>query len=255
MTDDNQNPSQGSVDSGGTPSFGSGDHQPNGEVQFGKEDLSKILKQNANAQTHIKTLESETATLRNELQALRNELAKARTIDELLNDSRQSNDSGLTGSTTPQLDAQALLAKLKEDVFSELTQAQRQAVEAENWETSISTLKARYGDRYAAYVDSRARELDMSIDDMESLARTKPKAFMELVDKKGTGIPSPTIPSQRSALMGDVDMGAQYSKLVRLKASSGPEGREAAQMLADPGFQAQYRQYILDKARREGTLS
>ena len=264
MTDENQNTSGEPTET--TPQFGSGvNNTDNAEPQntkveasFGSEDVTKLYKMNRDAQEFIDRLKEETSTMRNEIRTLQEELAKSKTIDDLLDsyNTQQQNDSNSTGPKAPQLDEQELLAKLKDEVFKDMSQAERQRREQENWEESVKLLKDRYGDGFAKYVDERARELDMSNNDMEAMARTQPKAFMELVGgTQKTRNPEPTRASQQS-LYSDpsADLEVRYARVARLRRNLGSEeGREAAKQWNDPEFQAQYRTHILEKARREGS--
>lgn len=243
-----------------TPQFGGGGNQDtnNDQPRYTNEDIQKILNRNSNAQSHIKTLESETAQMRDEIQRLTDELNRSRSIDDLLEAmQQQSNEPNSPGSTTPQLDKNELLADLKKEVFNELSQAQRAELEERNWQETEQLLRQKYGERYGFYVDERAKELDMTNDEMESLARIKPKAFMELIGEKTTKTPSPTQSSQMSVPQNSGDnIEALFEKVQRLRKNpTTEEGREAMSMWSDPAFQAKYRQHILEKARQEGKLN
>lgn len=263
MTDENQN--TGVENTNPTPKFGSGEpntEQPNQgsdtpEVKFGRDDVESLMKQNRDAQDFIKQLKDETASMRSEIKVLQEEVSKSKTIDELFDRYGQQNENTeLTGQKTPQLDEQALLAKLKEDVFKDLSQAQQAELQQRNWNESVRLLKEKFGDGFATYVDTRANELGMSNSDIEAMARTHPKAFVELV---GGGSkmrnPEPTRSSQ-STLYSDPanDLEVRYARVSRLRRNiTTEEGREAARQWSDPTFQDKYRQHILEKAQREGS--
>lgn len=254
-----------------TPQFGGGGKQETEQHQepqqnqneqsgarFTEEDIEKILSRNSHAQQHIRTLESETAELRQQLQQLQEELGKSKSIDDLLEAMRQQDEeTNMPGSTAPQLDKNELLAQLKEDVFAELNQAERARLEQQNWQETERLLREKYGEKYGFYVDERAKELDMTNEEMEALARTKPKVFMELIGERQSkaSTPSPTQSSERSTpRYGDADIEIEFRRVAQLRKNPmTEEGREAARRWADPGFQARYRQHILEKARKEGS--
>jgi hypothetical protein len=179
----------------------------------GNIDLDKILTQNQHAQNHIKTLESETAAMRAEIQRLSEELNKSRSIDDLLNEMRQQQNSNQPGSTAPQIDQNQLLETLKAEVFNSLTQAQQQAVEQQNWAAATNALRERFGDGYATYVDQRATELNLHPKYLESLAKTSPTAFMELVAPKTSRSAAPTMGSQTAPLSADKDFDEMAARL------------------------------------------
>lgn len=219
---------------------------------FGKDDLDKILNQNRNAQDHIKTLESETAAMRAELQRLQEELARSKSIDDLLTHMRQP-DQDLSGTTSPQFDQEQLLKTLKTEVFRDLTLAQQQSLERENWNKAVNTLRERHGDGYASYVDQRAKELDIPVAKMEELAKTSPNAFIELVSGGKTRTAAPTQGSQTFPLRTDAETEATFNKINALRFRNTPEGREAKRTWDDPDFQRRYRAFVLDKAKKAGS--
>jgi hypothetical protein len=249
MTGDNQN--TGDTGTTNQAKFGSDQGTTQGG-SFSSEDIARIVKQNAFAQDHIKTLESETAAMRAELQRAQEELAKARSIDDLLDAMRQQ-ESNQPGTTSPQIDQQELLNKLKTEVFSELTAAQQQAAEMQNWNTSIGMLKERHGDGFAVYVDQRAAELGIPVTKLEELAKTSPNAFMELVSPNKTRTAAPTTGSQYVPANADAETEAYFTKISTLRFRNTPEGNDAKRVWADPDFQSRYRMHILEKAKKSGS--
>lgn len=258
MTDENQ---QSGEPTETTPKFGEGATQTETrsekvEPRFNQEDVEKLARMNSDAQGFIKTLKTETSELREQLRAIQEDLAKAKSVDDMIEAMRQQ-DTNLDspGPKTPQLDEQALLAKLKDEVFKDMSQVQQQELADKNWNESLNLLKGQFGDGYAKYVDQRAQELDMTNEDMEALARTKPKAFVELVGGSAkTNTPGPTRSSQTSAPLGDGDISVMYARVSRMRRDlNTAEGREANRMWKDTSFQEKYRQHILEKARKEGS--
>jgi len=249
MTDDNQ--TQVTPDNL-EPEFGKGDHQPETkqESKFSTEEIEKILKQNTNARSHIETLESETAQMRAEIKALQEQMEKSRTIDDLINTYGQQGDT-TPGTTSPLVNEQELLAKLKAELKADLSAEQLREKEEQNWRESLVQAKAKFGEKYASYVDQKAQDLGIPVKDMESYARTSPKVFMELLGgSKSTSQPSPTYSSQTTSVgRADDNIEIQYSRYVSLRKQDTPEGREAKRILQDPGFMERYRLHILSKAK------
>jgi len=251
MTGDNQN----AGDPGSTAAtFGSDQGQNSNAPVFGKDDFDKILNQNRNAQDHIKTLESETAAMRAELQRLQEELIRSKSIDDLLSQMRQQDSTTTSpGTTSPQFDQEQLLKTLKAEVFRDLTQAQQQSLEIQNWNHSVAALRERHGEGYASYVDQRAKELDIPIPKLEELAKTSPNAFVELVSGKGTRSAAPTMGSQIAPPKNDADTEAMYVRINTLRYRNTPEGNEAKRVWSDPTFQQKYRMFILEKGKSKGS--
>ena len=243
MTDENQNPGGETPSGSEAPKseFLSGE-TGGSETKFDTDEVSKLAKMNADAQSFIKTLQSETAEMRNEIKALQEELGKAKTMDDLINTYGQHDNTA--ESKTPQVDEQQLLAKLKAEMFAELSAEQQKAQEESNWREALQQAEAKFGEKYGNYVDDRAKELGISADDMRGYAKTSPKVFMELLGGS-TQSASPTQPSLQAPTGGQDDIKARYARYVRLQAQDSSEGREAKRMLKDPVFLEQYRLSII----------
>jgi len=250
MTGDNQtpvtpdtkakfgSPDQGTGTSGGT---------------FSADELNRILTQNKHAQDHIKTLETETASMRSELQRLQEELVRSKSVDDILAAMRQQDDN-TPGTTPPQLNQTELLKTLKDEVFRDLSAAQQEAIEKQNWDNSVTMLKQRHGEGYAAYVDQRSTELGISVKHMENLAKTSPKAFMELVSPGANRSAAPTMGSSTaSPINADAETEAMFVKVNTLRFRNTPEGNEAKRLWTDADFQRRYRMWVLEKAKTKGS--
>jgi len=232
--------------------FGS-DREKNDESMASKDDLDKVLKQNQHGQQFIETLKAETSELREQVKQLQQDLSQSRTIDDLLSEIRQQNESYQPESTTPQVDENKLLEKLRSQVFADLSAQEQAKLQQENWQRSKSLLQERHGDGWASYVDSRASELDMTIEDLESLATTSPKAFIELVSpgqQMNKGSVPPTQADSKGPSGPTDSFELRYRQIARLRKDlSTPEGREANQTWNDPQFQAEFRRRILKSSK------
>lgn len=251
MTDENLN--RGGEPTNGTPKFDEGvtEPTPKSNPTFDQAEIEKLLKVNRDSQDFIKQLKSETAEMREQIKALQEDLSKSRTIDDLVNRYTQPNEYE-PGPKAPQVDEEKLLERLRNEVFSELSAAERTRLEQQNWQKSVSALKERHGDKYNDYVADRAKALNMPMEDMQGLAKTHPDAFLELVDGSRPRSTQPTTPSQSSSTFGD-DVAVRYQRISVTRLQDTPEGREANRMWKDPEFQNQYRQYILERARKNGS--
>ena len=247
MIDDNLKPE----DTGDkTPEFNA-DTQQTPEPKFGQAEVEALLKQNSSGQEFIEVLKGETATLRDEVKGLQQELANKKSMEDMIEDIRQQ-DPNSPDPTGPQLDENKLLDKMREQVSAEMSFAQQLAAEQSNMAVVTAELESRHGEKYASYVDLRAKELGMTNQDMEVLARSKPKAFMELVSP-GAASSIHSTPSQSQPQESGEDVaGKEYDRINRLRREFTPEGREAKQRWDDPDFQSLHRARIIAKAEAEG---
>lgn len=239
MTDENQEHSGETAER----KFGEGET----EAKFGSEDVQKLMKMNHDAQDFISQLKTETSELRSEVDKLQEELSKSKTIDDLMEHQQRSFESELTEQKTPQLDEGALLAKLEERVFDNMSKREQQSLQESNWEQSKSLAKDQFGDGYVDYVTNKAKELDISVKDMEQYAKTSPKVFMELLGGK-TKPTSPTSSNINFPLSDNADAAEQeFQKVARLQRNlNTEEGREAHRLWKDPEWQAKHRMRILE---------
>jgi len=218
--------------------FESGDNLDQGTVA---PDVDLLKKSNQHAQTHIKTLESETATMRAEIEGLKGQLEQANTLDEIMERINNNTFDQTTTSeqTAPQV-AQ-LVEQVKEEILGDLSSAERERVETNNWTKANEMLREKYGDKYSDFVDSRARELQMTVDQMRELARTAPEAVIALLDKETTGSPAPTTSSINTGAVSNQTENATYNMDYFRKVRA-----ENLRLWRNMDFQKQYWQYLKD---------
>jgi len=244
-------PTAGETGTPNDPDQGTGD-----SLTFSKDDFQKILKQNQHGQQFIDTLKSEKEQMADRLKALEEELQTKSSMEELLEQMRvQPNNPDQPGPTAPPVDESELLAKLEQQVFDKLTAQQQQAQQKQNWDSVVDALQAKHGEKYQDYVTTKAQELGLTQDQVIEMGATTPKALLGLMDVQSSTGPAPTRSSERAPNYDPLDLQeTQYEKVARLQRNiETPEGREARQLWNDPTWQAQQRQRILDKARKEGS--
>ncbi len=245
MTDDNQQQQEGSDQNQNAP-----------EATFSKDDISDLLKQNSNGQQHISTLESETKQMRDQISDLQEEVSKRQTMEEMMAELRETpfNDTR-TEPTASQVDENALLAKLGQQMSERLDTQQQEQTLQNNWNASMAALEQVHGEKYESYVDQRAKELDMSTDQIGQMAATSPKAFLDLMDTPTGTSAAPTTPSNRTTQSDPTDEAElSYSKIAKLQKNvNTDEGRLARETWNDPEWQKRQRDRMLAKARTEGS--
>lgn len=225
----------------------------NKSLELTKEQLEQILKQNSHAQNHIKQIEEDNRKLREQLQGLSKELETSTQFDDLLAGLASSKSStNSSEQTAPLLDKNQLLSELKAEIFNELSNSQRAAMEEENLRASIQTAQQKFGAGYEKELLNLAQELDLTPEYLESLARTSPKAFATVIGNSKTKTPfSPTINSFRTEPLNSTDL--DISRVAKARNLNTPEGREAERQWRDPEFQRKARQQILARLAEKGS--
>jgi len=236
MTD--QETFSGETGSGTEASFESEDQSDQGT---GSPDVDGLRKSNQHAQKHIKDLESETATMRDEIAGLKTKLEQASTVEEIMQriDNNTFDQTTVSEQTAPQV-AQ-LVEQVKEEILGDLSLAERERLESDNWARANNLLRERYGEKYSDFVDSRARELHMTVDQMRELARTAPEAVVALVDKEEKGSPAPTTSSINTGAVSNQTENATYNMDYFRKIRA-----ENPRLWRNMDFQKQYWQYLKD---------
>jgi len=218
------------------------------------ENVELLKKRLRDKDEFIETLKSETKDFRDRIASLESQLQQARTIDELLDRVSQTHEPSQSSEpTAPRLDEDSLLTKLEERVFGKLSQRQKQDLEEQNWKATVASLTQAYGDKYADHVRARADELSIPIEEMDRLAKTSPKALIELVSgQQQRSTMQPTTPSQRTSQgsMNQEKLNEEYfDKISRLRHVAGADGEEARKVFKSKEYQAQWRKHILSKSQ------
>lgn len=225
-------------------------------ITLTKDEIEKILKQNTHGQDFIETLKEEKRELETKMEQLQQELQNRQSISELMEEVRNTNyNTDQSEPTAPQVDENALLAKLEQQVFDKLTRQQQEAALEENWSSVESQLREKHGERYDSYLTEQAKELGMSNEQLVQMGATTPKAFMRLMGENQSRGPAPTTSSER-APMSDPDQQRQteFSNVARrMRDLDTPEGRDANRMWKDPQWQKQQRERILSRMQKEGS--
>lgn len=140
------------------------------------------------AQNFIKDTVSEKKSLEARIQELEASLNQSKKLEDALAELNQSKEETQvnepnqqqTTETTPQVDVEQLKQQIRDEVLGSLTQAQQQEVFSKNQAESIEAAMAVYGDSYEEKLRQRAKELDMTDEDIIREAQSSPKRFKEL---------------------------------------------------------------------------
>lgn len=152
-----------------------------GEPKY--KSVEDALEALAHSQQFIETLKSEKQTQSEQLQTLQTELEKRKSVEEVANSLLNTNPTQKTEATTDEpkgLDENKV-AELVNNILSSKTQEQQQA---ENLNKVLSSLNEQYGDKARVVVAERAKELGMSLKQMEQLSKDNPAAAVVLMGGK-----------------------------------------------------------------------
>lgn len=123
-----------------------------------------------NSQEFIDTLKGETATMREEL-------TKRKTAEELLLDMRTSSTEQQKPTSQGVEVNEAVLSEMVEKKFAQVTQAK---THEENARLVVSSLGNTFGDKSQEVFNKIAQENDMTPQEFEKLAATKPNMVLKL---------------------------------------------------------------------------
>lgn len=187
------------------------------------KDPQVLAKSKLEADEYIKNLETQ-------LKELRDETAKqdyAAKLLETLQQNKAPPTNGNTvaapnptGGTTPS-DTKPQLSEdiLKALVEKTLTEREKASTASQNQRVVVETLAEKYGTNAKAHVETKARELGMSVERLEELAAESPNAFFTLIGeprKEFTPIVKGSINTQSVAMQATPDRDwAYYQKLRR----------------------------------------
>ncbi len=169
----------------------------NGQPKYGNtEEALKALK---HSQDFIPQLKQENQTLKSELESLRAQVEKLKGVEEVVERlTSQQNTSASTNA--PVLDENAIA----ELVQRTLSKREVEAIQKANVTNVVQTLQANLGAEAEKSFYTKAQELGMSVQQMNALAATSPKAVLNLFGLQGNEVqkvnmPSPVKPGENTA--------------------------------------------------------
>ena len=150
-----------------------------GERAFAtKDDVSRNI---TAAQTHIKTLEQENAKYRDDVKSLSEEVTRLKTALEGMQQGTTSQTSGKENQTGA-LSKEELVTAVVQQVRHTMTAEEREVQRKTNINTVFSEAVTAYGDKdkMISKVAYAAKELHMSMADVDELAKNNPRVFRQL---------------------------------------------------------------------------
>lgn len=135
--------------------------------------MEEAFKGLANAQQYIPQLKTELSAKEQELAQLREELAKRQSVEEVVSKltTAQQQPQATTSGVIDEQGIEALIS-------SKLSAFEQQKVQQTNVEFVQGELVKLYGEKTKELVAAKASELGMSVEELGSMAATKPKAVL-----------------------------------------------------------------------------
>ena len=147
------------------------------------KDLEALARGKAESDAFVKRLEAEQAELRKEYLALREEHNAVPKLQELLDQLEQqrlassnTNPNANEDINKPAIDMEEVKSLFK----AEYENTKRQEQEEANFSKSLTKLRDRYGEDYQTYLRDQSKQLGMSEEEVNRMARSNPEAFGRL---------------------------------------------------------------------------
>jgi hypothetical protein len=132
------------------------------------------------ADIHATNLERRLDEMREDYKKVSEEAKAAKRMEELLDRLDSTNTNLTSRDTTPSNEDNKTAfnpEQLDSILTSKLSQMKEQERSEQNFRTVMEKVKEQYGTNYANALKDQAKDLDMSEDEINSLARRNPKAF------------------------------------------------------------------------------
>lgn len=136
--------------------------------------MEEAFKGLANAQQYIPQLKTELSAKEQELQQLREELAKRQSVEEVVSKLTTAQQQQPQATPSGAFDEQGIEALIS----SKLSAFEQQKVQQTNVEFVQGELVKLFGEKTKELVAAKASELGMSVEELGTMAATKPKAVL-----------------------------------------------------------------------------
>ena len=142
------------------------------------EDVDTALDALAHSQAHIKTLEDERRSSKEEIEKMREELANRATVEDFVNkiSPQEPNKVVETQDKVVGLDEE----KVAEIISNTFSKREQEASKVNNLNTVVKVLKESFGDKANTVVSDKAKELGMSVTELQEMASEKPNVVLGL---------------------------------------------------------------------------
>lgn len=181
-----QVPDSHSVDALATKLFAIKNEQ--GEPKY--DSLEKALGALDASQKFIPQLKDENERLKAQLEALQAEASKREAVEDVIarfTANRQTQETTHTSEAPKGLDEATVLQMVQ----SQLTQREQQSVASQNVSSVRNALVSKYGEKAQEQVSNKARELGLSMEQVNQLAASSPQAVLSWFQASPTSSAAP----------------------------------------------------------------
>lgn len=170
------------------------------------KDVNDLAKGKARSDEYIRLLESRLDALRDDYLKVREENVAGPKLQELL-DRLEAKEQELASRSNTQIPNEVNqqptldLTKIDSLVSDRLEKFQQTQKQAENYRQVESKLSERFGNNYKSVLKDQAKQLGLSDDEVNSMARNNPKLFFKTFDvetRQGETFQAPPRSVQRS---------------------------------------------------------
>ena len=147
------------------------------------EQVQAVLKRDQHAQDHIRRLEAEAAERKqreqevaDRLSQLESELSKRAALEELLARRGSGDNTDKSGDQTKAPDVDSVVSRVLQSM-EQKTAAERAKA---NRVAAIEAARSVHGESYKQKIEETAKELGMTLHDVDDLAARSPKAFEKM---------------------------------------------------------------------------
>lgn len=144
--------------------------------------VEDLAKGKLEADKFIQSLIREKETLLAELEKAQNGTDRKKILENLMSNLANQNTTTDTSTTTDDQTSNRAnnqpAGLSHDDVVKLLEQREREQQQARNYDQAMTPFKKLYGDKTAEVLAAKAKELGMSVEELESLAKRSPQAFL-----------------------------------------------------------------------------
>lgn len=180
-----------------------------GEQKYG--DVVTALSALSHTQQHVKTLEEEN-------ERFRQEDVKAKTMDEVLQQIEATKQTSVAPTSNTELDVE----KMRNVTFDTIKEYEAQQTAAKNQTSVVSALVEKFQDQAKAEeaFNRKAEELGLSVQILNELSATSPKAVLEYFQISKESSPKPTEGSVNTDALGTLVKPTEPKKNIMYGAST-----------------------------------
>ncbi len=149
-------------------------------------DAEALARGKAESDGFIKTLNERADAMRAEITKLKEEADAKVQLRELIDQAKNSQQQQLSSNENPVNEEPKLpLYDPKEVetlIYSKIQETKKKEIEQTNYNTVVTKLKEKYGNKYPEFLSQKTQELGLTQESVESMARTMPQVLIKSLE-------------------------------------------------------------------------